>query len=188
VLVLLPESVYTEDELVRGLLCHEEQAYNFLYDNYSKSLFVIILQVVNQHAVAEDVLQDVFIKIWQNINLYDARKGRLYTWMLSIARNQAIDRVRSREFTNQSKTVELTSSVFNGTEGRLIMQDAGLVKILTQLPDENRKLLELAYYQGYTHEEIATMLEIPLGTVKTRIRSTILKLRKILSFLFILWI
>jgi RNA polymerase sigma factor (sigma-70 family) len=186
--VLLTDSAYTEGALVEGLLRHDEQAYHFLYDNYSKALFVVILQVVHHNAIAEDVLQEVFIKVWQNIGQYDPRKGRLYTWMLSIARNQAVDKVRSREFNNQAKTVELTSSVHNLSDGRMAMEDTGLRKTLTQLPEENRKLLELAYYQGYTQEEIATMLGLPLGTVKTRIRSTILKLRKFLSFFILLWI
>jgi RNA polymerase sigma factor (sigma-70 family) len=188
VLVLLTDSAYTEEALVEGLLRHDEQAYHFLYDNYSKALFVVIFQVVSHNAIAEDVLQEVFIKVWQNIGQYDPRKGRLYTWMLSIARNQAVDKVRSREFNNQSKTVELTTSVNNLSDGRMAMEDSGLKKTLTQLPEENRKLLELAYYQGYTQEEIATMLGLPLGTVKTRIRSTILKLRKFLSIFILLWI
>lgn len=181
VLVLPPNHTYTEAELVDGLLRHDEQAYSSLYDNYSKALFVVILQIVNQHEVAEDVLQEVFIKIWQNIRSYDPRKGRLYTWMLNIARNQAIDRLRSRDFNKQSKTVALSSTVYNISAERSAVEDGGLKKTLGKLPDDNRKLLELAYYQGYTHEEIAKILELPLGTVKTRIRSTVGKLRKLLS-------
>jgi RNA polymerase sigma factor (sigma-70 family) len=181
--VLLSNSTYTEAELVHGLASRDEQAYSFLYDRYSKALFVVILQLVNRHEVAEDVLQEVFIKIWQNIGMYDERKGRLYTWMLNIARNQAIDRLRSKDFNNQSRTVELSSNVYNASGEGARVEDVGLKKTLAQLPEDNRKLLELAYFQGYTHEEIAKMIQIPLGTVKTRIRSTVSKLRNILSFL-----
>ena len=173
---------YTEAELLQGLQSHDEHAFSFLYDHYSKALFSIILPIIQQQELAEDVLQEVFVKIWQNIKLYDASKGRLYTWMLNIARNQSIDRTRSKDFNNRSKTTELSETVYNNKQGvEVKIDDVGLTKTLSQLPDESRKLLELAYYQGYTQEEIANMLNIPLGTVKTRIRTTIIHLRKILS-------
>jgi len=173
---------YTEAELLKGLQSHDEHAFSFLYDHYSKALFSIILPIIPQQELAEDVLQEVFVKIWQNIKLYDASKGRLYTWMLNIARNQSIDRTRSKDFNNRSKTTELSETVYNNRQGaEAKIDDVGLTKTLSQLPDESRKLLELAYYQGYTQEEIANMLNIPLGTVKTRIRATIIHLRKILS-------
>lgn len=173
---------YTEPELLEGLQLHDEQAFSFLYDRYSKALFSIILQVIPQQELAEDVLQEVFIKIWQNIKSYDETKGRLYTWMLNIARNQAIDRTRSKDFNNRSKTTGLSETVYN--QQKVVeskVDDIGLKKILSNLPEENRKLLELAYFQGYTQDEISKMLNIPLGTVKTRIRATIIQLRKILS-------
>lgn len=173
---------YTEPELLEGLQLHDEQAFSFLYDRYSKALFSIILQVIPQQELAEDVLQEVFIKIWQNIKSYDETKGRLYTWMLNIARNQAIDRTRSKDFNNRSKTTGLSETVYNQQKAvESKVDDIGLKKILSNLPEENRKLLELAYFQGYTQDEISKKLNIPLGTVKTRIRATIIQLRKILS-------
>ena len=173
---------YTEAELLEGLQGHDEQAFGFLYDNYSKALFSIILQIIPQQELAEDVLQEVFVKIWQNIKSYDETKGRLYTWMLNIARNQAIDRTRSKDFNNRSKTTELSENVYSNSHGaEARIDDVGLKKTLSSLPEESRKLLELAYYQGYTQEEISKMLNIPLGTVKTRLRATIIQLRKILS-------
>lgn len=179
---MLQEVRYTESELLQGLQSHDEQAYGFLYDNYSKALFGIIYQLIPQQEVAEDILQEVFVKIWQNIKSYDATKGRLYTWMLNIARNQAIDRTRSKDFNNSNKTTELSENVYTdkGTT-EIKMDDIGLRRTLDNLPEENRKLIELAYFQGYTQEEIAKLLNIPLGTVKTRIRTTIIQLRKILS-------
>lgn len=173
---------YTDAELLAALQQHDEQAYAFLYDRYSKALYGIILQVIPSGEGAEDVLQDVFIKIWQNIKLYDAGKGRLYTWMLNIARNAAIDRTRSKDFNNRAKTAELTENVYTAggvTESRA--DDVGLKRVLGSLPEEQRKLLELSYFQGYTQEEIAKMLSIPLGTVKTRIRTTIIQLRKLIG-------
>jgi RNA polymerase sigma-70 factor (ECF subfamily) len=102
--------------------------------------------------------------------------------MLNIARNQSIDRTRSKDFNNRSKTTELSETVYDNRQSvETKMDDVGLKKTLSNLPEESRKLLDLAYYQGFTQEEIAKILNIPLGTVKTRIRATIIQLRKILS-------
>ncbi len=108
---------YTEFELVEALKSHDEQAFVFLYDHYSKALFTVIHAIVESKDTAEDILQEVFVKIWQHIVSYDASKGRLYTWMINIARNKAIDSIRSKETTNKNKTVELTDNVYtNKTE------------------------------------------------------------------------
>lgn len=186
--LLSPVTTYTEAELLQRLRAHEEAAYSYLYDHYSKALFAVILPYVQQQAVAEDVLQEVFVKVWQNIHTYNESKGRLYTWMLNIARNHTIDRTRSKEFNNQSKTTALPDNVYNNEGGSSIIGDVGLQKTLSNLTDESRVLIELAYFQGYTHEEIANITGVPLGTIKTRIRNTIIKLRKILTILFSLWI
>ncbi|OLY92359.1 RNA polymerase sigma-70 factor, ECF subfamily [Cnuella takakiae] len=173
---------YSETELVDRLQAHDQAAFSYLYDHYSKALFVIIYQVVPQQELAEDVLQEVFVKIWQNVRSYDATKGRLYTWMLNIARNSAIDRTRSKDFNRQAKTTELTDNVYEGKDGvHSRIDDIGLKKTIERLPEENRRLLELSYFQGYTQDEIAKMMGIPLGTVKTRIRSTLLQLRKLVG-------
>ncbi len=176
------ELKYTEVELLQGLQLHDEQAYSFLYDHYSKALFNIIYQVVPQQELAEDILQEAFVKIWQNIASYDSSKGRLFTWMLNICRNQAIDRTRSKDFNKQTKTISLSESVYDNKQGVSVKaDDIGLRKTINKLPEEGRKILELAYYQGYTQDEISKMLNIPLGTVKTRIRTTLILLRKILG-------
>ena len=181
-------NTYNEAELLQGLQAHDEQAFSYLYDHYSKALFAVILPFVQQQDVAEDILQEVFVKIWQNIQSYNEYKGRLYTWMLNIARNHAIDRIRSKDFNNQSKTSALPNNVYNNVDGDNRIGDVGLKKTLSNLPDESRVLLELAYFQGYTHDEIAKITGLPLGTIKTRLRNTIIKLRKILTILFNLWI
>lgn len=182
-LLFLPEArSYSDDELLQRLQAHDEQAFAFLYDRYAQALYGIIGQMVSPPETAEDVLQEVFVKIWQNIGSYDAAKGRLFTWMLNIARNSAIDRLRSKEFNKAAKTAELTENVYlnrEGGSGRI--DDVGLKRVLSRLPEEARTLLELAYFQGYTQEEIARLLNIPLGTVKSRIRTTIIQLRKIIG-------
>ena len=153
-------------------------AFNYLYDHYSGALFTIINQIVPDRDMAGDVLQEVFINIWKKISTYDASKGRLFTWMLNIARNAAIDKVRSKGYRDNQRT----QTIAEGESGLAmssnpVVNDVGLKKVLTTLNEEYRKLIDLSYFQGFTHEEIAKMLGIPLGTVKTRIRTAISQLR-----------
>jgi RNA polymerase sigma factor (sigma-70 family) len=172
---------YTETELVESLKLHDEDAYSYLYDNYSRALITIIYQIVPQQETAEDILQQVFLKIWKHISLYDPLKGRIYTWMLNLARNQALDHLRSKEFNKQNKTTELTENVYADEAVLNPVRDIGLKKVLEQLPEDSRRLLEFSYFQGYTQAEISELMNLPLGTVKTRLRSTIIQLRKILE-------
>lgn len=168
--------------MLQALQAHDEAAFGFLYDAYSKALYSVILGIIPHTETAEDVLQEVFVRIWQSIGSYDPAKGRLYTWMLNIARHAAIDRLRSKEFNNSAKTTELKEHVYEEREGNAgKSEDVGLKRVLNSLPAEARRLLDLSYFQGYTQEEIARMLNIPLGTVKTRIRTTIMHLRKLIE-------
>ena len=154
-------------------------AFNYLYDNYSGAIYTIINQIVPDKDTANDVMQEVFVNIWRKINTYDAAKGRLFTWMLNIARNASIDKVRSKGYRDSQRNQPIADS----ENSRITMSlnpsvtDVGLKKVLTNLNEEYRKLIDLSYYQGFTHEEIAKMLGIPLGTVKTRIRTAISQLR-----------
>jgi RNA polymerase sigma-70 factor (ECF subfamily) len=170
---------YSEQELVAMLREQSNDAFNYLYDNYSGSLYTIINQVIADKETANDVLQEVFINIWRKIHLYDASKGRLFTWMLNIARNAAIDKVRSRGYRDSLKNQSIEENHETGLGGSVapVVSDSGLKKVLITLNEEYRKLIELSYFQGYTHEEISKLLGIPLGTVKTRIRTAISQLR-----------
>lgn len=154
-------------------------AFNYLYDNYSGAIYTIINQIVPDKDTANDVMQEVFVNIWRKINTYDATKGRLFTWMLNIARNAAIDKVRSKGYRDSQRNQPIPDSENSRTEisANPVVNDVGLKKVLTTLNEEYRKLIDLSYYQGFTHEEIAKMLGIPLGTVKTRIRTAISQLR-----------
>ena len=172
---------YTEQELVRLLKERDEQAFSWLYDNYSGSLYTIILQVVPEPETAGDILQEVFVNIFRRIELYDPMKGRLFTWMLNIARNAAIDMLRSKGFRDRKKNQELGEHVDNKVSLQVTQPSVdaiGLRKLLEQLRPDQRALIELAYFKGYTHEEIANMEQIPLGTVKTRIRSALIQLKE----------
>lgn len=173
---------YSEQELVVLLNGQSNDAFNYLYDNYSGAIYTIINQIVLDKDTANDVMQEVFVNIWRKIKTYDASKGRLFTWMLNIARNAAIDKVRSRGFRDNQKT----QAIPEGESGVVIssnptVSDVGLQKVLTTLNEEYRKLIDLSYFQGFTHEEIAKMLGIPLGTVKTRIRTAISQLRTMIQ-------
>jgi RNA polymerase sigma factor (sigma-70 family) len=175
---------YTEQELISLLKSRDNRAFGYLYDNYSAALFGIITQIVGDMELANDVLQEVFINVWRKIESYDPTKGRLFTWMLNIARNASIDVLRSKSFQNSQKNQSISESYDTGIGGQSLpvnIDNIGLKKILLQLKAEHRVLIELAYFKGYTHEEIADIEDIPLGTVKTRIRSALIQLRGLLK-------
>jgi len=170
---------------VLALKERNNQAFAFLYDNYAGALYSIIKQIItDNNELASDVLQEVFINIWRKIESYDQTKGRLFTWMLNIARNASIDMLRSKGYQNSQKNQELPDNVYKGIVSQTTQQNVdniGLKKVLEKLKPEHRVLVELAYFKGFTHEEIAGIMSIPLGTVKTRIRNALLQLREYLK-------
>ena len=160
------------------------KAFSYLYDNYSAALLGIINSIVSEKESANDVLQEVFLNIWRKINSYDPMKGRLFTWMLNIARNAAIDKIRSKGYKDSLKNQSFPENVDTNTSRTVVspdVKDVGLKKILSSLKHEQRMLIDLSYFQGYTHEEISKALNIPLGTVKTRIRSALTQLRTMIQ-------
>jgi RNA polymerase sigma-70 factor (ECF subfamily) len=173
---------YTESELVQLLQQRNQPVFSYLYDNYSGALLSIILNIVKDETLANDVLQEVFVKIWKQINSYDPTRGRLFTWMLNIARNASIDTVRSKSYQQSQQNMSLSDDT-QVTAGGVEMNtdQIGLRKIVHQLREEYRILIDLSYFQGFTQEEIAKMLEIPLGTVKTRLRTALIQLRSIIK-------
>ena len=174
---------YTEKELIALLRQRDQRAFSYLYDNYSGALYGIVLQILENTELASDVLQEVFINIWRRIETYDPAKGRLYTWMLNIARNASIDQLRSKNYQNSQKNQSIPENVDGlvGSSTQMSVDSIGLKKMLEKLKMEQRVLIELAYFKGYTHEEIAEMEDIPLGTVKTRIRNALIQLRTLLQ-------
>jgi RNA polymerase sigma-70 factor (ECF subfamily) len=177
-------TTYTESELVSLLKSRDSKAFSYLYDNYSAALYTVIAQLVEDMDTANDVLQEVFINIWRKIESYDPMKGRLFTWMLNIARNASIDTLRSKSYQNSQKNQPLQQNSDWESTGKLTalnVDNIGLKKILERLKREHRVLIDLAYFKGYTHEEIAQIEAIPLGTVKTRIRNALIQLREYLK-------
>ena len=178
------ESSYSEEELVFSLKQNNEKAFSYLYDNYSGALYGIIKNIVPDLELSNDVLQEAFINIWKNFKSYDPEKGRLFTWMLNIARNAAIDKLRSKGYRETKKNQPLIEDVNIGADKWFVkpaLNDFGLKKLLNELKEEQRTLVELSFFQGYTHEEISKIIGIPLGTVKTRIRSALIKLRSMIK-------
>lgn len=171
---------YEEYELVASLRQKDNQAFSYLYEHYSGALYGIIKQIVADVELSNDVVQETFVNIWKRIDSYDESKGRLFTWMLNIARNAAIDKTRSKGFQQSQRQIPLDGEIIQPTVKPGI-DDYGLKKLILKLKDEQRLLIDLSYFQGYTHEQIATALHIPLGTVKTRIRSALTQLRGLLS-------
>lgn len=148
---------------------------------YSSSLFGVIVRIVNDNDLAEDILQDTFVKIWNSFSSYTAEKGRLFTWMVNIARNLAIDKIRSKDFKNQGKNQELENNVTFIDEQRNTVYKPellGVKELVEQLKPEQKAILDLVYFKGYTHVEAADELGVPLGTIKTRLRMAIIQLRK----------
>ena len=176
------KTTYSEQELVALLQERNEKAFGYLYDNYSGAVFGIINSIVTDKDIANDVLQNVFINIWRKIESYDASKGRLFTWMLNIARNASIDEIRSKGFRQSQKNQSLNDNVdVSGASVGPVIEDVGLKKVLANLKSEWRVLVDMSYFQGFTHEEISKILDIPLGTVKTRIRSALSQLRTMIQ-------
>ncbi|MCW3086346.1 MAG: sigK 1 [Bacteroidetes bacterium] len=183
-MILTAKKKYTEDDLVEMLKKSDQTLFSILYDNYSRALLGVIKKVIIDDEIAEDVLQDSFVKIWNNKAMYDSSKGRLYTWMLNIVRNTSIDYMRSKQnkFDEKIQRGENVVHEVNRTNNVEMNTDRiGIKTIVDSLKEDQRKLIDLAYFEGYTQEEIAERLEIPLGTVKTRVRAALIVLRKLIK-------
>jgi RNA polymerase sigma-70 factor (ECF subfamily) len=156
----------------------DESAMASLFDRYSKVVYSVALRVLRDPASAEDVLQEVFMQIWRNPDGFVATRGSLGGWLAVVARNRSIDALRRKRPTEQVDDMALASNcnLANEAERNSLMEKArGVIRLL---PIEQRKTLEMAFFDGLTHSEIAEMTGDPLGTVKTRIRSALTSLRK----------
>lgn len=173
-----------ESALINGLTAGNTSAIKTLYDQYSGSLNGIITRIIANEEIAQDILQDTFVKIWRSITTYDPQKGRLFTWMANIARNLAIDHIRSKTHRNNCQNDDIEENhhkverAFNFSINPDLLD---IKKFVNTLRTDQKALINLIYFQGYTQSEAAEELNIPLGTVKTRVRISILALRKFYS-------
>lgn len=174
----------TQEQLLPMLQRHDERAFTIMYDQYSRSLFAVITNLISDREEAEDVLQETFVKIWKNIDSYSVEKGRLYTWMLNIARNSAIDKLRSKGFNNSRKNLSSDNFVHllddNARAGQKI-DIIGIREFINKLKPKCIQIIDLLFFKGFTQQEASDELGIPLGTVKTQNRNCINDLRTYLQ-------
>ena len=164
------------------LLDKSKEAFDVLYEKYSPTLYGIVLKIVVSEEAAQDVLQDSFIKIWNNIAKYDRSKGALFTWLLNITRNTAIDYTRSKHVKNKIQMDEEIVSSMGNVEMEMKNFDyIGVKEAVITLKPEYKNVIQLLYFLGYTQEEAAKELNLPLGTLKTRARAALKILRETLK-------
>ncbi len=168
-----------QDQYVSRLKQQDQSVIGDLYDAYGGALYGVVMRIVHSPELARQVLQDTFLKVWRNAASYDSDKGRLFTWLVNIARNTAIDATRSAHFRQQRKT-DSADALVHSPGGFAPNPDLiGVRELVGRLDEKYRLLIDLLYFQGYTQEEAAEETGIPLGTIKTRMRYAIGELRRL---------
>jgi len=168
------------DLLVVQFQNKNEKAFEELYGMYSESMQGVIYNIVKDHDIAQEVMQDVFIKAWHKSDSYSSKKGRFFTWLINISRNAAIDKTRSKSFKNNSKNLNsdyFVDIIESNDNLDLKTNSIGLKKFVSKLPEMCKKVVDLLYFKGYTQKEASEELQIPLGTIKTHNRNCIKQLR-----------
>lgn len=168
------------DAIILQLQTGSETAFSKIYSMYSEALYGIIYSIVPDEVLAEELLQDVFLKIWTNATSYSSEKGRFFTWMLNIARNTAIDATRSKSYKNSKKNLSPTNFVtilLSSDNLNKKVNAIGIRKFVNALKPACIQVIDLLFFKGYTQADAANELKIPLGTLKTRNRNCIRDLR-----------
>lgn len=174
----------TQEELLPLVLKKDDRAFTLLYDMYSKNLYGVIYNLIRDREEAEDVLQEVFVKIWKNIETYNESKGRFFTWILNIARNTTIDKLRSKGFNNSQKNLSSDNFVHLLDDSNKLtnrIDTIGIREFVKKLKPKCIQIIDLLFFKGYTQQEASEELEIPLGTVKTQNRNCMNDLRNFLQ-------
>ena len=169
-----------EKLIIRLLQQNDERAIELLYDDYAAALYGVVFRIVLSEEIAQDVLQESFVKIWKNGQQYNRSKGTLFTWVLNICRNTAIDATRSKHYRQNGKIQNLEQFVDETKQTEAInINTLGLLQHVNNLEEKYRVIIELIYLKGHTQQEVAETLNIPLGTVKSRLKIGLRELRKI---------
>jgi RNA polymerase sigma-70 factor (ECF subfamily) len=178
-----------DDSLIRLVAAGKSEALSVLYDRYARLVFGLALNTIGDEHLAEEITQDVYIRVWEKAASYKPEQGKVVTWLASIARYRAIDLFRQRNVRPEghsmswavAEPLDLPDKVDVEQEVEFAQRKQKVRMAMNQLPVEQRKALALAYFQGLSHQEIARELNEPLGTVKTRIRLAMQKLRHLLE-------
>ncbi len=173
-------------DLLRKISNRDTSALSAFYDIHSKYLYTIIIYILKDESEAEDLLQEVFLQIWDKIELYDEELGNPLAWIVTLTRNKSIDKLRSKSFRNHSDDIDIDrfynlsdDQISSNPENISTRNHEGIeiLKALNSLNPEQRDLIEFAYFRGYSHSELSGYFHIPLGTVKTRLRAAMMLLR-----------
>ncbi len=168
-----------EEQIVSLLHTNSKKSIDLIYQNYSDSLYGIALRMVKDEMTAMDVLQESFIKIWKKGSTYDPEKSRLFTWLLNILRNTAIDKLRTQQKNNE-REIQIDDSSVNILEGDEMNPDHLDVKEqVARLEDKYREVIEAMFFLGMSQQEVSEHLDMPLGTVKSRMRIGLRELKKV---------
>lgn len=174
----------SDTELLHAIARGDAQAFAAFYDRYNLILFGFLLRILHSNGEAEDVLQEVFIQVWQQASDFDETRGRPFTWLMMMARSRAIDRLRaldSRERSAERASYEASNEIVDAFDEAIRSEQSEMVRrALAEIPEEPRRALLLAYFEGLSQSEIAARIGKPLGTVKTRTRTGLRKLRELL--------
>jgi RNA polymerase sigma-70 factor (ECF subfamily) len=174
--------------LVDRLKSRDESAMGEVYDRFASTLYGVASKVVRSDEIAQDVVQDSFVKIWKKVETYDSSKGTFFTWMLNITRNTAIDFLRKTKKENPASIQDIENSVHIRDGAAQNIDTIGIAALVNNLNEDQRILVEYIYFKGFTQQEVSDELGIPLGTVKTRIRSAVQELKKWFILFLLIWI
>ena len=179
-----PSEVSPDAALVQRVLQRDMSAFEELYDRHSRLVYTLILRIVQQATTAEEVVQDIFLQLWRNASRYDGSRGPFLPWLLALARNRALDQLRlkgERQRRREEQTEHLPhATAIPDFEGALDQKRRAIRvrEVMGSLNPLQKRAIELAYFEGLTHSEIASVLNEPLGTVKSWIRNGLLKLKQ----------
>jgi RNA polymerase sigma-70 factor (ECF subfamily) len=172
----------SDDELINRIVEHQQSALEALYQRYGKLVYSLVLRILQTRELAEEVTQDIFLNVWNHPETWNPNGGRLSSWLLTVARYKAIDRVRREQRRPDTLADPLNEDQISNEHvlqpDDPAIEDGHLIRALvTQLPADQAQIIELAFFQGMTHREMADLLDLPLGTVKTRVRLALHKLK-----------
>jgi len=174
---------HKDNNLILLLQRGDRRAIALILEKYGDALYGAIFNMVRSEAIAKDLMQDACVKIWKNGSKYDESKGRLFTWLLRVTRNTALDKIRTDKFKREQTSESIEQTVYNTVSHSEEMQinDVGLQQVIGRLDEKYRAVIDLIYLQGYTQKEATQKLNIPLGTVKSRVKIAIRELRLLLK-------